>query len=87
MSTVPTFRAEPLTVVLAHVEAALATGADYAVIGTLAVRDPETTQALCRAYPGRVIVAIDAREGWVAIDGWQETSRVPAAALARAAAS
>jgi phosphoribosylformimino-5-aminoimidazole carboxamide ribotide isomerase len=71
----------------AAVEAALATGADYAVIGTLAVREPEITQALCRAYPGRVIVAIDAREGWVAIDGWQETSRVPAAALARAAAS
>lgn len=71
----------------AAVEAALATGADYAVIGTLAVREPEVVQALCRAYPGRVIVAIDAREGWVAIDGWQETSRVPAAALARAAAS
>jgi phosphoribosylformimino-5-aminoimidazole carboxamide ribotide isomerase len=71
----------------AAVEAALATGADYAVIGTLAVREPEVVQALCRAYPGRIIVAIDAREGWVAIDGWQETSRVPAAALARAAAS
>lgn len=69
------------------VEAALATGADYAVIGTLAVREPDTAQALCRAYPGRVIVAIDARDGWVAIAGWQETSRVPAAALARAAAS
>ncbi len=71
----------------AAVEAALATGADYAVIGTLAVREPDIAQALCRAHPGRVIVAIDARDGWVAIAGWQETSRVPAAALARAAAS
>ena len=71
----------------AAVEAALATGADYAVIGTLAVREPDTAQALCRAHPGRIIVAIDARDGWVAISGWQETSRVPAAALARAAAS
>lgn len=71
----------------AAVEAALATGADYAVIGTLAVRDPDAAQALCRAHPGRVIVAIDARDGWVAISGWQETSRVPAAALARTAAS
>ena len=71
----------------AAVEAALATGADYAVIGTLAVREPDIAHALCRAYPGRVIVAIDARDGWVAIAGWQELSRVPAAALARAAAS
>jgi phosphoribosylformimino-5-aminoimidazole carboxamide ribotide isomerase len=57
------------------------------VIGTLAVREPDVVHALCRAHPGRIIVAIDARDGWVAIAGWQETSRVPAAALARAAAS
>ena len=72
----------------AAVEAALTAGAPYAVIGTLAVRDPDAAQALCRAHPGRrIIVAVDARDGWVAICGWQETSRVPAAALARAAAS
>ena len=71
----------------AAVELALATGADYVVIGTLAVREPDIAHALCRAHPGRIIVAIDARDGWVAISGWQETSRVPAAALARAAAS
>jgi phosphoribosylformimino-5-aminoimidazole carboxamide ribotide isomerase len=71
----------------AAVEAALATGADYAVIGTLAVREPDTAQALCREHAGRVIVAIDARDGWVAIAGWRELSKVPAAALARAAAS
>jgi phosphoribosylformimino-5-aminoimidazole carboxamide ribotide isomerase len=71
----------------AAVEAALATGADYVVIGTLAVREPDTARALCHAHPGRIIVAIDARDGWVAIAGWQETSRVPAAALARTAAS
>ncbi len=72
---------------LEAVETALATGADYVVIGTLAVREPDVVHALCRAHPGRIIVAIDARDGWVAISGWQETSRVPAAALARAAAS
>ncbi len=71
----------------AAVEAALATGADYAVIGTLAVRDPESAEALCRAHPGRIIVAIDARDGLVAISGWQETSRVSAAALGRSAAT
>lgn len=71
----------------AAVETALATGADYVVIGTLAVRDPDTARALCHAHPGRIIVAIDARDGMVAIAGWQETSRVPAAALARTAAS
>ena len=71
----------------AAVEAALATGADYAVIGTLAVREPDVARTLCHAHPGRIIVAIDARDGMVAIAGWQETSRVPAAALARTAAS
>jgi phosphoribosylformimino-5-aminoimidazole carboxamide ribotide isomerase len=71
----------------AAVEAALATGADYAVIGTLAVREPAVAEALCRAHPGRIIVAIDARDGWVAISGWQETSRVSAAALGRSAAA
>ncbi len=71
----------------AAVVAVLATGADFAVIGTLAVRQPHVAEALCHAYPGQIIVAIDARDGQVAISGWQETSDVSAAALARAAAS
>ncbi|PCC71679.1 1-(5-phosphoribosyl)-5-[(5-phosphoribosylamino)methylideneamino] imidazole-4-carboxamide isomerase [Nannocystis exedens] len=70
----------------AAVTAVLDTGADYVVVGTLAVRDPDAVSLLCRRYPGRIIVAIDARDGLVALAGWQEPTTVPALALAKTAA-
>lgn len=63
----------------------LESGADFVILGTLAVRDPDVARALCAAYPGRVIVAADARNGRVAVAGWQEETPTAAAALARAA--
>ena len=60
-------------------------GVDYVVIGTLALRDPKASEQLCREYPGRVIVAIDARNGMVAVDGWRETSTTTAEDLGRRA--
>lgn len=62
--------------------AVLDAGADLVIIGTMAVRAPAEAMALCERCPGRVIVAVDARDGRVAIDGWQERSHVTAAALA-----
>ena len=50
------------------------------------VRDPDAVSTLCRQHPGRIIVAIDARDGLVALAGWQESTRVPALALAKSAA-
>ena len=70
----------------AAVTAILDTGADYGVVGTLAVREPSTVAQLCRHNPGRIIVAVDARDGLVALAGWQESSAVPAIALAKSAA-
>lgn len=70
----------------ASVLAMLDTGADYVVIGTLAVRDPDAVSQLCRQHPGRIVVAIDARDGLVALAGWQEPTAVPALALAKTAA-
>ena len=66
--------------------AMLDTGVDYVVIGTLAVRDPDAVSQLCRRHPGRMMVAIDARDGLVALSGWQEPTAVPALALAKTAA-
>lgn len=57
-------------------------GVDKIVVGTLAVREPELVEQLCREHPGRIVVAIDARDGMVSIEGWRETSTVPAAELA-----
>jgi phosphoribosylformimino-5-aminoimidazole carboxamide ribotide isomerase len=53
------------------------------IIGTEAIRHPELVREACKEYPGRIVVAIDAREGYVAIEGWTETTRVTAVDLAR----
>lgn len=60
-------------------------GADYVVVGTLAIRQPELAEAICREHPERVVVAADAKNGMVAVDGWTESSTTTARALAEAA--
>ncbi len=67
-------------------DAAFSTGAGYAVLGTAAVKDPGFVEEACRAHPGRIVVAVDAAEGWVAVEGWTETSSVRAEDLAGRAA-
>ncbi|MBX3154603.1 MAG: 1-(5-phosphoribosyl)-5-((5-phosphoribosylamino)methylideneamino)imidazole-4-carboxamide isomerase [Deltaproteobacteria bacterium] len=71
----------------ATAEATLALGAAYVVLGTAAVRSPALVEDLCRAFPGRVIVAVDARDGVVAIDGWTQSGGVTALELGRRAAA
>ena len=68
------------------VNAAFSAGAALAVLGTAAVKDPAFVEAACREHPGRVIVAVDAHDGRVAVEGWTETSDVLATDLARRAA-
>ena len=53
------------------------------VIGTLAIREPDWFRRMCRQFPGRLVLGIDARAGRVATDGWLETSEVAATELAR----
>jgi phosphoribosylformimino-5-aminoimidazole carboxamide ribotide isomerase len=67
------------------VEAMLAVGVRYVVVGTLAVREPETVQRLCAEHPGQIIVAADAREGVVAVSGWTEATSLMVHDLAEAA--
>ncbi|HEY8089210.1 MAG TPA: 1-(5-phosphoribosyl)-5-[(5-phosphoribosylamino)methylideneamino]imidazole-4-carboxamide isomerase [Polyangiaceae bacterium] len=62
-------------------EAYLALGVARVVLGSAAVKDPAMVKALASDYPGRVVVAVDARDGLVAIDGWTSTSRVRATDL------
>jgi phosphoribosylformimino-5-aminoimidazole carboxamide ribotide isomerase len=70
----------------ADVEAVLAAGARYVVIGTAAVKQPALVEQVCRAHPGRIVVAVDARDGVVAVEGWVEASTVSAVELGRRAA-
>lgn len=60
----------------------LAAGAERVVLGTAAVREPEMTARICGEHPGRIVIAIDARGGEVAIEGWREGSGVLAEVLA-----
>jgi phosphoribosylformimino-5-aminoimidazole carboxamide ribotide isomerase len=53
------------------------------VIGTLAVREPEWFRRMCRQFPGRLVLGLDARDGCVATDGWTATSRMDAIEAAR----
>jgi phosphoribosylformimino-5-aminoimidazole carboxamide ribotide isomerase len=58
-------------------------GLSRLVIGTLAVRQPDWFRQMCRKFPGRLVLGIDARDGRVATEGWLETSQVAATELAR----
>jgi phosphoribosylformimino-5-aminoimidazole carboxamide ribotide isomerase len=71
----------------AAIDAVVALGAAYVVLGTAAVRSPELVEAACRAHPGKIIVAVDAREGVVAVDGWTATGDVTAIELGTRAAA
>jgi len=64
------------------IEHYLQAGVSYLIIGTLAVKQPEFVGEACRAFPGKIIVGLDARDGLVATDGWAEQSSVQAADLA-----
>jgi phosphoribosylformimino-5-aminoimidazole carboxamide ribotide isomerase len=67
------------------VRAALAVGVAFVVVGTLAVREPETVARLCQEFPAQIIVAADARDGVVAVEGWTKASSLTARALTEAA--
>ena len=53
------------------------------IIGTKAVKDPQFVTDACKAFPGKVIVGLDAKDGFVATDGWAEVSSVQATDLAK----
>jgi phosphoribosylformimino-5-aminoimidazole carboxamide ribotide isomerase len=58
-------------------------GVRYAILGTVAVEQPELVGELCREFRDRIVVGIDARNGRVATRGWLETSEVLAPTLAQ----
>lgn len=68
---------------LAHIESWLEKGLARVILGTVAVRDPDLVKAACKAFPGQVAVGIDARGGFVAVEGWAETSELSVIELTR----
>jgi phosphoribosylformimino-5-aminoimidazole carboxamide ribotide isomerase len=65
------------------IEAWLAKGIDRVVIGTAAVRDPQLVRYAARQFPDRVAVALDAREGRVAVEGWTTNTDLTTLEIAR----
>jgi phosphoribosylformimino-5-aminoimidazole carboxamide ribotide isomerase len=63
---------------IADCERLFALGARYAVLGTAAIKTPEMVEEACRRFPRRIVVAVDARAGKVAVEGWQEDSTLDA---------
>jgi len=71
----------------AAIDRVIELGAAFVVLGTAAVRSPALVEEACRAYPERIIVAVDARDGVVAVDGWTASGDVTAIELGKRAAS
>jgi len=67
----------------ATIEAWLGKGIKRVIIGTAAVRNPALVKEAARAYPGRIAVGLDARDGTVAVEGWAETSTLSALDIAQ----
>jgi len=67
----------------ATIEAYLAAGVTWCIIGTQAVKEPDLVARACRAFPGRIIVGLDAKDGQVAIKGWAEITEHRVEDLAR----
>ena len=68
---------------LPTIEAYLAAGVSQVIVGTRAVQDPDFLAAAAKRHPGALILGLDARDGLLAVAGWDETSRVEAVELAR----
>ncbi|WP_018013549.1 1-(5-phosphoribosyl)-5-[(5-phosphoribosylamino)methylideneamino]imidazole-4-carboxamide isomerase [Teredinibacter turnerae] len=69
------------------IEHYLQAGVNYVIIGTKAVKEPEFVTEMCKQFAGHIIVGLDAKNGFVATDGWAEVSEVKATDLAARFAS
>ena len=67
----------------ASVERWLDLGVERVVIGTAALEDPDFVREAAAAHPGRIVVAVDARDGFVATKGWADVSTVSVADLGK----
>lgn len=68
---------------LETIETCLSLGINRVILGTIAYQEPDFLQQACRAFPGKVAVGIDARNGNVAIKGWAEQTSLSAVELAQ----
>jgi phosphoribosylformimino-5-aminoimidazole carboxamide ribotide isomerase len=65
------------------VEDYLQLGVDRVILGTIAYQNRDLVHNVCDAFPGKIAVGIDARGGYVAVQGWQEVTDKSAMSLAQ----
>ena len=65
------------------IEYYLQAGVNFLIIGTKAVKEPEFVGEMCRQFPGKIIVGVDAKNGLVATDGWAQVSSIRATDLVK----
>ncbi len=58
-------------------------GVERVIIGTEAIKNPKFIKDVCKSFPDRIVVGIDARNGYAAIEGWTETTQIKAIDLAK----
>lgn len=68
---------------MATIEMWLAKGISRVILGTVAVKDPDLVIQACKKFPGKIAVGIDAKDGYVAVEGWAEVSELSAIELAK----
>lgn len=67
---------------LAHIEYWLCKGVSRVILGTVAVGDPDLVRTACQLFPGRILVSLDVRNGYVAVEGWARTSEMTVTEIA-----
>ena len=68
---------------MSTIESCFEMGVQIAILGTVACRNPQLVKEACKQFPGRISVGIDARDGWVAVQGWAEVTDILAVDLAK----
>lgn len=68
---------------LKTIEMWLEKGISRVILGTVAVKDPELVIEACKKFPGKIAVGIDAKDGFVAVEGWAEVSELSVIELAK----
>ena len=68
---------------LQDIEEALSLGINRVILGTIALTNPKLVIEACKKFPGKIVIGIDAKNGFVATQGWVEDSKISAIELGK----
>jgi phosphoribosylformimino-5-aminoimidazole carboxamide ribotide isomerase len=68
---------------ISTVDRLISAGINRVIIGTAVIEDPAFVMAACSKFPGKILIGIDAKDGKVAVKGWEEISAIDARELAK----